>query len=100
MQDKNKPSTTGPAEMTVRGGLPVDRAAELEALNDRTGPEVEMLGDEVPDRLVRHRAGAERVDIERDRLRAADDVGELHLEAIGETCLDDVLRDVARGVRG
>src|SRR5439155_22012916 len=42
----------GPAEVTVGGGLPVDRAPQLEALDDRAGPEVEVLRDQAPDRLV------------------------------------------------
>src|SRR5687768_15715278 len=42
------------AEVAVGGGLPVDRATQPEALDDRAGPEVEVLFDELADRLVGH----------------------------------------------
>src|SRR5688500_19368136 len=82
----------GTAEMPVRRGLPVDRLAQLEALDDRAGPKVEVLRDELADRLVRHLARAERFDVERDRPGATDDVCDLHFEAIREASLDHVLR--------
>src|SRR5688500_1310705 len=88
------------AEMPVRRGLPVDRLAQLEALDDRAGPEVEVLSDELADRHVRHIARAEGLDVQRDRPGATDDVCDLHFEAIREAGLDDVLRDKARRVRG
>src|SRR5207247_9422350 len=50
--------------------------------------------------LVANLPRAERLDVERDRARTADDVRDLHLEAIGESRVHDVLRDVARGIRG
>ena len=43
---------------------------------------------------------AERLDEDRERLRDADRVGDLDLAAVGETGGDDVLRHVARRVRG
>ena len=46
------------------------------------------------------RAGAERLERDRDGLRDADRVGDLDLAAVGEAGGDDVLRDVARRVRG
>ena len=46
------------------------------------------------------RLGAEAVDLERDRVRDADRVGDLELAAAGEPGGDDVLRDVAGGVGG
>src|SRR5688500_19561838 len=45
----------GTAEVPVRRGLPVDRLAQLEALDDRARSEVEVLRDELADRFVRHR---------------------------------------------
>src|SRR5688500_19082959 len=90
----------GTAEMPVRRGLPVDRLAQLEALDDRAGPEVEVLSDELADRLVRHLARAEGLDVQRDRPRATNDVCDLHFEAIREASLDHVLRHEARRVGG
>src|SRR6266850_4466879 len=92
------PRQIRPTEVAVRRGLTKDGTTQTEALDDRARPEVEVLVDERADRLVGDLSRAERLDIERDRLRAADDVRELQLEAIGEPRLDDVLRDVARGV--
>src|SRR5438128_6558236 len=80
-------------------GLTIDGPTELEAIDDRAGPEIEVFFDELADRFVRDAPRPERLDVQRDRLRAADDVRELDLEAIGESRRDDVLRDVARGVR-
>src|SRR5207247_8466757 len=61
-------------EVTVRGGLPIDGTTQSEALDDRARPEVEVLLDELADRLIGDLARAERLDVERDRLRAADHV--------------------------
>ncbi len=41
-----------------------------------------------------------RLDQDRERVRDADRVGDLHLAAVGEAGRDDVLRDVARRVGG
>src|SRR5919201_3465738 len=70
------PWKLGPAEVSVGRGLPIDGTAEPEAIDDRARTKVEVLGNELADRLVRHRARAERLDVQRDRLRAADDVRE------------------------
>src|SRR5438876_5171324 len=89
----------GPAEVAVRGCLPVDRPAHAEAFDDLLRAEVEVLVDESPDDLVVDGPGAERLDVQRHRLRDADDVRDLDLAARREMGGDDVLRDVARGVR-
>ena len=44
--------------------------------------------------------GAERLDLDRERMRDPDRVGDLDLAAVGEARGDDVLRDVAGGVGG
>src|SRR5712691_6131383 len=89
-----------PAEVAVRGRLPIDRAAQPEALDDRARSEVEVLLDELADGFVGDRARAEGLHVERDGVRTTDDVRELQLEAVRETRFDDVLRDVARRVGG
>ena len=50
-------------------------------------------------RRERNGLGAEAVDVHAHRMRDADRVGDLELAAVGEARGDDVLRDVARGVR-
>src|SRR5438105_4887369 len=57
-----------PAEMAVRRGLAIDGSAQVEPLDDRPRPEVEVLGDERPDALVAHVTRAERLDVQRDRM--------------------------------
>ncbi len=52
------------------------------------------------DLVVADRAGAVGVDIERQRLRHADRIGELDRAALGEARGDDVLGEIARDVRG
>src|SRR5207245_6207299 len=49
-----------PAEVAVRGCLPVDRPAHAEAFDDLLRPEVEVLVDESPVDLVDYGPGAER----------------------------------------
>src|SRR5258708_6186752 len=89
----------GPAEVAVRGCLPVYRPAHAEALDDLLRAEVEVFIDEPADHLVVDGASAERLDVERHGLRDADDVRDLDLAARRETRGNDVLRDVARGIR-
>src|SRR5918999_4942415 len=84
--------------MAVRRGLPVDRTSQPEALDDRPWTEVKVLFDQLADGLVRDLPGAERLDVQRDGSRLADDVRDLDLEAVGQPCLDHVLGHVARGV--
>jgi hypothetical protein len=48
--------------------------------------------------VVIDRAGAVRVDIERQRLRHADRIGQLDRAALGEARRDDVLREIAGDV--
>jgi len=59
------------------------------------GRKIEMLGDQTADRFVGDRAGAKVSTFSEIGLRAADDVGELDLESIGETGSHDVSGDVA-----
>ncbi len=90
----------GAAEVAVRRYLLVDRAAQLEAVDDRGGAQVEMLLDQAADDLLVDMRGAERLERDRGRVRDADGVRDLHLEAVGEAGGDDVLGDVTGGVRG
>ena len=91
------------AEVAVRRRAPVDRLLQLERLDDAdAGVEVERArAPSLRDLLVRHVAGAERVDQHRDRVGDADGVRDLHLAACARQLGgDDVLRDVAREVGG
>src|SRR3954469_11173182 len=88
------------AEVAVRGGLRIDRAPQVEIAQDRGRPQVEVLAHELLDLRDGNRLRAERLDENRHRLRDADRIRDLHLAAIGEPGRDDILRDIARRIRG
>src|SRR5688500_7974931 len=48
----------GAAEVTVGGGLAVDRTAKIEGVDDRGGAKVEVLAHEVGQLLIRYDAAA------------------------------------------
>src|SRR5689334_16352252 len=88
------------AEVAVRGSLRVDRSPQVEVAEDRRRAEVEVLVDELLDPRDRDRLRAERLDEHGHRVRHADRVRHLDLAALCEPGRDDVLRDIARRVRG
>ncbi len=57
------------------------------------------LADRVLDLVVADGAGAVGVDVERQRLRHADRIGQLDRAALGEAGGDDVLGQIARDIR-
>src|SRR6185295_9855469 len=65
------------AEVTVIGRLRVDRAAQVELLDDVGGLEAEHTIDRAHNLAVRNRVRAERLDVNADRVRMPDGVGEL-----------------------
>src|SRR5215471_14801091 len=82
------------AEVPVGGRLLVDRAAEVQVLDDAGGREVEVASDHRLELRRGHLAGAIGLDHDRDRIRYADRVGHLYLRSLRETRPDDVLRHV------
>src|SRR5947207_14290001 len=66
-------------EVAVRGGLLVDRPAQVEVLDDGGGPEVEHLPDHVPEPLRVGVSRPERLQRERDGMGLPDGVGNLEL---------------------
>src|SRR6185312_5985219 len=88
------------AEVTVRRRLLVDRAEQVELADERARTAIEVLADEALDRALRDRPRAEGLHVDRDRLRHADGVGELHFATARQLGRDDVLGDVARVVAG
>src|SRR5439155_2455792 len=87
-------------EVAVRGGLLVDRPAQVEVLDDRGRPEVEHLAHHVFEPLRVDLCRSERLDGQRHRVGLADGVGDLQLQAVGQTGGDDVLRHVPCHVGG
>src|SRR6267143_5285019 len=86
------------AEVAVGGGLLVDRAQEVQVLDDARRLEAEGLADRPRDLLLRDRVGPERLHHHADRLRDADRVSHLHLAAARKPRGDHVLRHPARRV--
>src|SRR5438874_6412182 len=72
------------AEVTVRRGIRVDRAPQVEIAEDRRRPQVEVLADELLDLRHRDRLGPERLHEDGHRMRDADRIGHLELAPLGE----------------
>jgi len=86
--------------VTVVGGLRVDRAKEVELLDDVGGLEGEHFQDGGEDLVIADGAGTEAVDVDAHRKRVTDGVGELNFALRGEAGGDDVLGDPAAHVGG
>src|SRR5262249_13653424 len=65
------------AEMSIGGGPGIDRLVQAEVLADAAGREVHQLAQGLHQLLLIDMAGAVGIDIDRERLRNADRVGEL-----------------------
>ncbi len=87
------------AEVAVRRRLAVDRAGEIEHLAQAMRGEVEVRTHDLRQTLTRQAARAEGLDHDRGRLSHTDRIRHLHFALLGKARGDDVLRDVARGVR-
>src|SRR5690606_18871391 len=74
-----QPGRGGAPEVAVGRRRPVDRTEQVELLHDRRRAQVEYLGDGLLDALHRPGLGAERLDVQTDRLGRADGVGHLDL---------------------
>src|SRR5688500_4580477 len=88
------------AKVPVSRGGAIHRVHQVEHLDDAVGPQVEMRAHQGLELVLCDAGGAETLHADRGRLRDADRVGNLDLAAVRETGRDDVLRDVAGGVRG
>src|SRR6185369_1041026 len=73
------------AEMTVIGGLRINRPEQIELLDDVGRFETEHLTDGLLDDFIGDFAGAESVDADADRFRVTDGIGELNFGAGGQT---------------
>lgn len=78
-----------PTEVPVRGRLAVLGLLQVKRLHDDTGPQVEVLEDDVDELLIRLLAGAVRVDEDGQRLRDTDGVRELHEDSAGKAGVDE-----------
>src|SRR5579859_1668558 len=86
------------AEMAVGRRAGIDRPIEVEMPADAARGQIHHFGHGLLELVLRNLAGAVGVDIDRQRPRHADRIGELQRAAVGETRRDDVLGDVARRI--
>src|SRR2546429_1489470 len=83
------------AEVAVGGGLLVDRAQQIEHLDDALRSQVEVLGDQRRERIIGHLPGALGRQHDAGGAGHADGVGQLHQALRRETGGDDILGDLA-----
>ena len=88
------------AEMAIGRGARIDRPVELQMLADAARLQAHQLRQHRRQLRLIDFARAVQIDIERQRIGDADGVGNLDRAAIGETRRHDVLRQIARGIRG
>ena len=81
--------------MSVSGGLLVDRASQVEVIDNCLRPQVEVLFHQCNKFAFGSLAGAPRIDLNRDRGRYTNGVRNLDLRTVGKTCRDEVLRNPA-----
>ena len=86
--------------MPIGCGRPVNRPAQIQALDHGLGRAAEHLAHGHNDGFVRDLAGAESVHGDGYGLRHADGVGELDLTAFGKARGHDILGDVAAHIGG
>src|SRR5579859_8017502 len=86
------------AEMAVSGGAGVDRLVEAEMGADAARGQIHQLLQHVGQLVLVDMAGAEGVDIDRERLGNADRVAELDHALLGQAGTDHVLGQIARDV--
>ena len=85
--------------MAVGSGLPVNRAAQVERIDDPARRELEVRADQVRDDDGVDLLGSERLNQHANRIGDANGIGELHFATVGESAGDEVLGDVTRHVR-
>ena len=88
------------AEVAIGRRLGVDRAQQVEHLDDALGAQVEVLVHERGDLVVGDHAGAFGVDGHVHGLGHADRIGHLHLAHLRQAGGDHVLGHVAGGIGG
>ncbi len=88
-----------PTEVPVRRRLAVDRAEQIEPLDDAPRGHVDFLHDDLVQLGVGNPAGAEGVDMDGDRLGDADGIGDLDQALVGEAGGDQVLGEMPCRIR-
>src|SRR5699024_10083753 len=87
------------SEMTVTGGLGVDRLAQIQLLQDVPHLKAEVFADDRQQFFIALHTGAESIHAQRDRLALADGIRHLYLTALCKAIGNDVLCDVPAIIR-
>ena len=85
--------------MTVIRGEVVDGAAQVEVADNGAGAQVEVLAHQARDLLIGDGAGAKGLHVDGERVRHADGVRHLDLDAVRQAGCHHVLGDPAAGIR-
>lgn len=75
-------------KMTVLGGLEVDGLGQVELLDDDTGPQVEVVTDDLDELIRALGRGAVSVDVDRQGLSDTNGIRELYEGAASEASSD------------
>src|SRR3546814_64370 len=86
--------------MAISGSRLIDGLVKTQMRADAARRQSDELRQNCFDLRLVYRAGAVRVDIERQRLGHADSIAELDSAALGKACGNDILGEIAAYIRG
>ncbi|SIA44825.1 Uncharacterised protein [Mycobacteroides abscessus subsp. abscessus] len=81
--------------MSVSCSLLVDRAAQVQHIDDACRAKIKVIADKVDKRIFAHSSCSECINRNGNRLRYPDGVGKLHFNLISKAGSDDILRYIA-----
>ena len=88
------------SEMTERRGLTINRAAQIEHLDNARRTEIKQLVNNLSELFIRNNARTLRINQKGDWTRHADGIRQLNFTTLGKSGSYDVLGDIARGICG
>src|SRR3546814_10751697 len=86
--------------MAISGSRLIDGLVKTQMRADAARRQSDELRQNCFDLRLVYRAGAVRVDIERQRLGHADSIAELDSAALGKACGNDILGEITAYIRG
>lgn len=84
--------------MTVCGKRGIDRAAQIEIIDDRRGTQIHRIANNLCNFLIGDSSRAERIDIHRKRSCHADRIGNLNFAFFRKSCGNDIFCDISCGI--
>src|ERR1700692_1350694 len=86
--------------MSVGCGLAINGPPQIERFNDLARLEFEVCADQIRNEIVVNLRGSESIPANADWISNSNGVSELNFAALGNAGSHDVLRNIARHVRG